>query len=139
MNSSFQRIITALILLPIALGAIYLGGWFFVALVTLMGAIATFELYGLFSNGNTYPLKVWGILIAAVVILMPKLSTIFPQMIWNEVVLGMGIMMLVASLFRTRGRQTDNLGATVFGIFYPALFLQYVLKLREIHPDNHCL
>jgi phosphatidate cytidylyltransferase len=136
MTSSLKRIITALILLPIALWAIYSGGWIFVCLVALMGAIAIFELYGLFNNGNTYPLRIWGVLTGLVVILLPKLSTQFPQILWTELLLGLGILLLVLSLFRTKGRQTDNLGATVFGVFYPAIFIQYILRLREIHPDN---
>lgn len=137
MNTSLQRIVTALILMPLACLGIYFGGWIFAIMVTLVGLICVLEWYGIVAHGNVYALRILGGLMAILVMLLPKLKIEFSYICWEEGLLGMGILTLLISLYRTKGRQTDNLSATFFGLFYPALFIQYIIRLREVHPDQN--
>jgi len=66
-----QRVLSAAILIPIAGLFLYLGGWWFTALVTLFGLLAGYEAYTMLSRrecGAHRPAKVWGLLLILLLI-----------------------------------------------------------------------
>ena len=124
MSNFAQRVITALIGAPLVVGVTYLGGWYFGGLILLVGLLAQWEVYRLTEAGGVAPQKVLGLLVGAC--LMGR--ALVPEAVPAAVV-GL-IVVLVAELYRRGEDPVANVTATVFGAFYPALLVGYIIDLR---------
>ena len=57
MSNLTQRILTALIAAPVAVGLTFLGGWFFGGFVLVVALLAQWDLYGFATAAGIRPLK----------------------------------------------------------------------------------
>jgi phosphatidate cytidylyltransferase len=62
-----QRIASAVVLLPVVLGALWLGGWWFAALMLIAGWLMSFEWSRMSGGGIDIGLVIYGITLAALV------------------------------------------------------------------------
>ena len=62
-----QRMIVAILLIPLVVGAVYVGGWFYVALILAMLGTAAWEYWRMFQKGGLCPSR--SILIGGVLLL----------------------------------------------------------------------
>ena len=124
MSDLARRVLTALVLLPIVIGAVVLGGWPFAALIALAAGIAQWELYNLGEAGGIRPLKPLGVATGALVVLVPVWTGALPLAVLALLAL------IAAELFR---RQEAPLAAAAlggFGVLYPSLLIASVVYIR---------
>lgn len=58
-----QRVLSALILVPLVMGAAYVGGHWFFALIVLAASIAGYEFFQMMKRGGYQPSPFWGLLL----------------------------------------------------------------------------
>ena len=128
-SNAVLRVLTALVGAPIALGLAYLGGWPFAVLLLACAVLAQQELYGLLERSDVHPYRIAGALLGGLV----AIRALVPQAV-PLAVMG-GVLLMMAGPFRRhRGSMLNNLAATALGVFYPVVFLTYLLDLRQGSP-----
>lgn len=121
-----QRVLTALVGVPLVVGLLYLGGWPFALLIAVAGLGAQHELYGLFRAGGQQPYRVAGMAMGAGVLGAP----LWPPLALAAGVVGLGLV--AAEAFRPQEPQPlARLSATLFGVFYPAACFTSLVLLRQ--------
>lgn len=128
-SNAVLRVLTALVGTPIALGLAYLGGWPFALLLLACAVLAQQELYGLLERSGVHPYRIAGALLGALVAVRALVPLAVPLAVVG------GVMLILAGPFRRhRGSMLNNLAATALGVFYPVVFLTYLLDLRQGGP-----
>ncbi|MDH3943249.1 MAG: phosphatidate cytidylyltransferase [Anaerolineae bacterium] len=127
-----QRVMVAVILLPIGIAAIMAGGWWFTSLIGLLLGIAAYEYVRLFQAGGYQPagfLVVGGVL---ALVAARELSA-FRAQVWLLPLLVLAAM--AAHLWKyERGRDESgtDLGITIAGIAYIGLLGAFFISLRAL-------
>ena len=127
-----QRLLVTVILLPIGIAAIMLGGWLYAAIVALILGRAAWEYASLFTVGGGRPsefMLVGGVL----AILTARFTSGFASDGWLLVLLIL-LTMLVHLIGYERGRSQagTDFAATLSGIFYIGLLGSYMILLRQL-------
>lgn len=125
MSDLSRRILTAVVLAPIALALTWLGGWGFALLVGLAAVVAQAELYALMRLGDIRPLVPLGLALGLLAVLSPRLSWAPPVLVVG------GMVLLVVFVFRKSGQPLHDAAGTVLGVFYPAFLLSFAITLRD--------
>lgn len=139
-----QRFISAIILALIAIIAIILGSWTFYALVFIFAAIGLYEFYNAFSKKGYSPVKAYGIIFLAVLVLM----VCFDGNSYMEIFIHTNkygdiniftpvFMLIILSLFsivviRHEKYTVADMSITVLGGLYVVLLISYFIKLRDM-------
>jgi len=124
MSDLARRVATALVLAPIVLGAVILGGWWFVALIGLGAVVAQWELYDMAEQAGLKAIRPLGVLAGVSFVLVPA----WPPAVALATLFLLGIV--AAELFRDRPNPLGNVAIGVFGAFYPAALLAWYVLLR---------
>jgi phosphatidate cytidylyltransferase len=130
-----KRILVTVILLPIGLVAILLGGWYLTALVALFMGLAAWEYGNLFRTGGLKPaiaLVVGGTLL----LLIGRNINGFDSAAWMislTVLLAMTYHLVAYE--RGRDQAATDFGVTVAGVMYIGWFGAYFISLRNL-PDG---
>ena len=119
-----QRTLTALVGATIALGAVWIGGWTFAALIALVAGLAQAEAYTLLGKAGSRPLVVPGLAVGALASLAPLLPHA-----WALLTLGV-LALLALVLFTRQDTPLMDLAGTMLGIVYPAALAGTVVALR---------
>jgi phosphatidate cytidylyltransferase len=119
------RVLTALVGLPLVVGAVWLGGWVFAGLVALVCVLAQREFYALARAAGTNPKGIWGLAAGACVAL---------HALWPEGPL-VALLLLVVYFctvpFRNeRSHPLLDVAATFAGVVYPTAMLSMLVALR---------
>ncbi|HEX6040374.1 phosphatidate cytidylyltransferase [Longimicrobium sp.] len=129
------RVLVAIPGVILALGAIYLGGWFLAALLALCAALTARETYRMAARKGPRPLEVPGMAGAALVVLAmgitPTAGLSSPVPAWTLLLL---TVVVAAAAIWARGVEGEPLlsvAVTVFGAGYAAL-LGFGLFLRHL-------
>ncbi len=124
-----ERILSAVVLIPLAFALLYLGGWWFTALVVLFGILASYEAYAMLRRKGYRPFTYWGM---AVVVGLVLLVARDPQERWLPHALTLVVLLtLVRALaHRTEAPATDW-ALTVAVALYLGGLMRYALLLRE--------
>jgi phosphatidate cytidylyltransferase len=125
MSNLLQRVLAALVAAPLALGAAWLGGWAFAALVAAVALAAQAEVYGLLRKSGAQPLHWLGLGLGALAVLWPRVPAAGPLLVVGVLVV------LFAALARVRAQPILDVAGTLFGVVYPPLLLSFGLVLRE--------
>ncbi len=126
MGDLSRRILTAVVLAPIALALTWLGGWGFAMLVGFAALVAQAELYAMMRQGDIQPHVPVGLALGLLAVLSSKL-------IWAPPILVLGgIALLIIFVFRKTGQPLANVSGTVLGVFYPAYLLSFAITLRDV-------
>jgi len=125
MSNLLQRVLTALVLVPLALALLWVGGWGFGLLVAAVAVGSQFEVYALLRKAGARPLTGLGLVLGA----LAALRALVP---FAEPLLVLGSVAAVVAMLQGR-REAPLLDAagTFLGVVYPALLLGYGLVLRE--------
>jgi phosphatidate cytidylyltransferase len=124
MNPLLLRVLTALVLIPIAVGAVVLGGWWFALVVVVASCLAQWELYGLAERAGHRPMKELGLAAGALVVLIPAWSGALP--LAALAVLGL----LACELFRRNEAPLAAVAVGILGVVYPAALVAWFVHLR---------
>jgi phosphatidate cytidylyltransferase len=126
MSNLAQRILTALVAAPVAVGLTFLGGWFFGGFVLLVALLAQRDLYVLAEAGGAYPQRALGLVAGGLLVVRALVPLAVP----------LAVVLLVAAfaveLYRRAERPIENVAVTVLGVFYPALLAGYIVDLRVL-------
>ncbi len=129
-NKMRNRIIMAIIFIPIFIILIKWGGWPFLILIAAISLAGLFEFYQLVRN-KIRPLSLLG-MVAGVALL---LSTFYDQeTFWPSLVITTAILMV---FLRQMGRKEPgsaitNCGVTILGLLYVVGLLTYLISLRKL-------
>jgi len=124
LSNHVQRILTGVVGIPLVLGAAWLGGWLWAALVAVAALAAQRELYGIALKSGASPLVLFGLLLGALAALRAMLP-------WALPALAAGVVVLVlAPLARKSTTPLLDAATTLFGVAYPALLLGFAVDLR---------
>ncbi len=133
MSPFWSRIVVALVLLPVVLGVVYLGGWWLFALALAGGLLALHELYSM--ARALRPVVIGGYLGLVLTLLGMQLGGVS----W----LLLGILSTLAASFLVFGfsdarpSATAAMGTTLLGVAWVGGGLGCLLGLRDIEPAEH--
>lgn len=124
MSELAKRIGTAVILAPIAAGAMYLGGWYFAAFFVLVAIVGQWELYRMAAQRGFSVFQAAALPAGGLIILIPIWSSAAP-------LVAIAFVALVCSeLWRRQDDAIANAAVGVLGVIYPASFLVWYLHIR---------
>jgi phosphatidate cytidylyltransferase len=129
------RVLVAIPGVILALGAIYLGGWFLAALLALCAALTAREMYRMAARKGPRPLEVLGMAGAAAMVLAagldPRAGLTSPLPVWVLILLAAAAGTAAIWTRGVEGEPLLSLAVTVFGAGYAAL-LGFGLFLRHL-------
>ena len=130
-----QRVIVAVILLPIGLVLIYLGGWAFAALIALILGLAAWEYARIFKSGGFSPAS-WLVIGGAVALAIGRAWNGFQSADWLISLLVLAAMTYhLITYERGRDQAASDFAVTLSGIFYVGWIGAYLISLRNL-PDG---
>jgi phosphatidate cytidylyltransferase len=123
------RVLVAIFGIPIIVFLVLTGGLPFVALVLLINLLSQYEFYKITELKQMLPLKILG-LVGTVLITISfyKFGT---EKLWLIIIILFYITLLI-ELFRNKASATLNITATTWGFFYPAVFFNFHILIREL-------
>jgi phosphatidate cytidylyltransferase len=128
MSNWLNRIVVAVVLLPIVLGAVYLGGWWLFALATVAALLALHE-YWLMAR-TLAPLALAGYIGAALALVGAQLSGIGWMLGGALTTLVLAFMLKAIS--EARAAATAAISSTVMSVVWIAAGLSFLLLLRNL-------
>ena len=127
-----QRVIVAVILLPIGLALIYFGGWAFSAMVAVILGLAAWEYARIFKAGEHQPADVL-VIGGAVLLALGRAWNGFESADWLIALLVLASMTYHLFAYeRGRDQAASDFAVTVSGIFYIGWLGAYLISLREL-------
>lgn len=125
MTNALQRIVTALVAIPLVLGLAYWGGWPFGLLVLGIALVAQYEVYGLMTHAGLRPYTTVGLAFGVLVGVRPLVPGVL------VVAVAILPVLLAAGLFVKDDRPPlPSLAATLTGLVYPTGLLVFLTDLR---------
>jgi phosphatidate cytidylyltransferase len=143
-----QRILVALVAIPVIVFCCLVGGFAFFALIALISSLALYEYYMLATRKGAAPQTVVGLIVGVLVccaflwqrlravavsfgIELPEASS--AQLVMTLLLLAT-LLVLLIELFRKKDSALMNMATTLFGILYVSLFLGSLIGVREMFP-----
>ncbi len=127
-----NRLKVVIILIPVGVGLIVVGGWAYTALIALMLAVAAWEYWRMFNRGGIR-VNAW-VLIPGVVML--AIARAVWKFEYNDLILsGLVLAAMTAhTIWCERGcnNPATDFGATVGGLIYLGLIGSYLISLRQL-------
>jgi phosphatidate cytidylyltransferase len=134
MSNLAQRILFAVVAIPVAIGIVWLGGWPLAATLAVLGALGASEVYGLARRQGIEPLALAGIAAAVGIPLVAHAARVNAANAGAGWALGVLWLLAVPALAMRRGPTARPLavtGVTVFGALYASGTLTFLLLLRH--------
>ncbi len=125
------RVLSALVLIPPAFALLYLGGWWFTALVALFGALAAYEGFTMLRHAGYAPFTWLGISIVLILIFHGAGHPNGPDL--SFVLSGLIMLSLARALVRTTPQSAIDWALTLALALYLGLLMRYGPLLRN-HP-----
>src|SRR5947208_1013912 len=126
-----RRIIFAVIAAPTSIAIVYFGDWALAILLSVLSALAAWELFRIARETGAFPLEVAGIALAALIPIAVHAQRLGLYTLSLTVIVAI-VLLLFASTIWLRGPQGKPLSSvaiTAFGVMYASLF-SYVYALR---------
>lgn len=150
MSNHLQRILVAIIAIPLIVFATLAGNLYFFCLIALLETIGLKEFYSLSSAKGAKPLSLVGLIVGIFILLSffnNKLINLFAglfhqapnsesQFLLLVILVSIALMSLI-ELFRNNGSALLNLSVTWMGLFYVSLFFGTLIGIREIFTSMH--
>lgn len=130
-NNLKTRVLVAIIAIPLILILSYLGKYFFLAFILLIGILSFNELTKLVEHKNINVNFIFGELAIILIIL----NSYFSFVEFNYLILFIVILSLIIELFRNKGSAILNLSSLYLGIFYIGFFLSTTIGIREFFTE----
>ena len=131
-----KRLLVAAIGIPLCVGVVYAGGWFFALGLGLLSAIAFWEFAGMFANKERTVFLNVGAGAAA----MYPLVVLFYGFAGGAIYGGLLLVSIAVYSIRRLPPMAGPISATsltLFGIFYTGALLAFGILLREGFKDGH--
>ena len=131
MSELTRRIIFAVIAAPASIAIVYLGDWALAILLSVLAALAAWELFRIARDTGAFPLDIAGIALAALIPIAVHAQRLGLYRLSLTVIVAI-VLLLFASTIWLRGPQGKPLSSvaiTAFGVMYASLF-SYIYALR---------
>jgi phosphatidate cytidylyltransferase len=128
MNPLFSRILVAVVLLPVVIGLVYLGGWWLFALALVGGLLALHELYVM--ARELRPLVLGGYLGFVATLLGLQLGGV--EWMLGGLLATFVLAFVVYGLGGVRQSATSSFGVTVLGVTWVGAGIGCLLLVRDI-------
>lgn len=129
------RLVTAGLGIPLFLGLLYAGGWWWAGLVLLLTALASWEMGSLLravspvtSTPSRALLTAGGVLF----VILAYTSDGLPPLLWSPLALGLLLVAFVREIVRPERAPMHGVGGTLFGALYPGALLAHLVLLRAL-------
>lgn len=150
MSNLTTRVLVALVGIPLVVGAIFAGGYYFFAFVLAVSILALREFYVFARAKGVFPQDAVGYIVGVLMVpvfLYDRLHTVivgafvkagvevpFPVMAQEFLILLLAAVpvMLIVELFRGRPNALMNVAVTVMGSMYVSAFFGSLVGLREL-------
>ena len=136
MSETLTRVAVAAVGIPIAVAAIFLGGWTLGVLLAVIAALAAGELFRMAEHKGARPLRLFGGAVAAATVLTaaanPGSGFANPAFGWLTVALLLGAAAASIWARGTEGEPLLSVSVTCFGALYTGLLLSAALFLRHL-------
>ena len=150
MSNLTQRVLVALITIPLIVTLSIFGGFYFFGMIVFIASLGLYEYYKLAGAKGAFPQTlvglVFGFFVCSVFIweklqtpiasLSPMLGCYVPNLSMSELLLALLLsfipLILLIELFRNRGSAIVNSATTIVGVVYVSLFLGSFVGLREL-------
>jgi len=131
MSSLVSRVLVAVVLLPLVVGVVYLGGWWLLALALAGGLVALHELYTMARTHRPVVLAGYlGLVLALVGFQLGGLAWMLGGLLATFV-----FSFVVFGLSDVRPSATTSFGVTLLGVLWVGAGLGFLLLVRDI-PEN---
>jgi len=135
LSSLSQRILVAIVLVPLGVGIIALGGWFYSLFIMLILGLATWEYWRLFQTGGYRP--------SLVLLVGGTLAMLLARVVWGvasaEALLALGVMAAMAvqvfSYARSEKTAVLDFNINLGGLLYIGWLGSFLISLRNL-PDG---
>jgi phosphatidate cytidylyltransferase len=137
LTETTQRVLVAVVGIPLAIGVVFLGGWVLAGLLVAIAALAALEFYRIAGRKEAHPMPALGAGLAAAFIV---LAALHPER-GPE---GFGVMLTVGTLLvatfaiwarGVEGQPLLSISTTLAGAVYTGVLLSFGLFLRHL-PGN---
>ena len=131
MSELTRRILFAVIAAPASIAIVYFGDWALAILLSVLSALAAWELFRFARESGAFPLEPAGIALAALIPIAIHAQRLGVYTLTLTAIVAM-ILVLFASTIWLRGpagKPLSSVAITAFGVLYAALF-SYVYALR---------
>jgi phosphatidate cytidylyltransferase len=128
MNPLLSRILVAVVLLPVVIGLVYLGGWWLFGLALVAGLLALHELYGMARERR--PLVIAGYAGFALALLGLELGDL-PWML-GGILATLFLSFVFYGLSDIRASATTSFGITLLGVVWVGAGLGLLLLVRDV-------
>ena len=131
MSELTRRVIFAVIAAPASIAIVYLGDWALAIVLSVLAALAAWELFRIARETGAYPLDVAGIGLAALIPIAVHAQRLGVYTLSLTTIVAL-VLVLFASTIWLRGPQGKPLSSvaiTTFGVMYASLF-SYIYALR---------
>jgi phosphatidate cytidylyltransferase len=129
------RVLVALVLLPVALGVIYLGGWIFALAIAAIAALASLEYAKLFHAGGLCPSGVFIAGGSALLVLTRQWSGFEHAPLLVSLLVLACMAYFLVTFERGNQHAAIDFGITLSGVFYMGWLAAYLVSLRAL-PDG---
>lgn len=143
MSNLIKRTITGIIFLAVVVGAIVIGNISFFILFELIIIAAMYEFYTLAEKKKHKPLKIYGIVIGAMIFAANYcfVNEIFGAKIFLAII-PLIISIFIIELYRKSENSFVNIGFTLLGVIYIAIpfsFANYIVISEKVNYSSHLL
>jgi phosphatidate cytidylyltransferase len=128
MNPLLSRILVTVVLLPVVIGLVYLGGWWLFGLALVAGLLALHELYGMARERR--PLVIAGYAGFALALLGLELGDL-PWML-GGILATLFLSFVFYGLSDIRASATTSFGITLLGVVWVGAGLGLLLLVRDV-------
>ena len=124
-----KRVLVAGLGAPMVILAIWVGGYFFFALVLLIALLASYEFMNLLEKKDIRPVRAWVYLFTVLfffAVYLQRGSWLLP------IVVAFGCGIFIIELFRAASRAIANVAGGLLTFFYLGVLYSYMLAVREL-------
>ena len=132
LGNTAQRVIVALITIPLIIALSYFGKIYFFFFAAVIGLISYYEFHLLAKNKGVFTHLTPGLL----AILSILIGSYYHITSFYSLLIIIVLVVLLVELFRKKGSAIHNIGATLLGIMYPGLFTSALISIREIYSTS---
>lgn len=140
MTNLTKRIAVAAVGIPLAVGVVYLGGWFFTVAIALIALQALREFYHLAESKHASPNQIVGLVWLLILLLETGLNVtgegewgiLGAATVVSLLLMAGTILTLSFELFRARENAILNTSLTAFGVLYIGLCMAPLTVLRNV-------
>ncbi len=133
LSELWVRVITTLVIVPLAFSLAFLGGWLYALALAVLAAIGIVEFYYMEVRRNQQSNLLIGLLAAGAILLSYQLRV---PLLWQAAILLAPLLTFSMEVLRERNlpRSLWRVVTTMGGIFYVAFPFAFLIAIRQMQP-----